>query len=162
MKHSSELNGYSGLKNICKSAAYNLMSWNEEIHNVEDVVRLHSHRRTLWDICWITTCAQANSCREDNLHLECIKRTVIKGNGSVVVSAAQALDMELCPAARTVHQGAWVGQGHPWMWLESVGQMRCGGCWSWVWSACGWGDWVISWCLNQGMDKRSSQFMARL
>lgn len=77
------------------------------------MVRLHSHRRALWDMGWIATYAQANSCREDNLHLECIKRTVIKDNGSVVVSAAEALDMELCPAARTVHQGVWVGQQRP-------------------------------------------------
>lgn len=75
-------------KNVWKSAAYNLVSWNEEIQNDEDVARLHSHGRALWDMCWITTYAQANSCREDDLHLECIKRTVIKGNGSAMVSAA--------------------------------------------------------------------------
>lgn len=148
-------------KNVWKSAAYNLMSWNEEIQNGEDVVRLHSRGRVLWDMCWITTYAQANSYREDNLHLECIKRTVIKGNGSAVVSTAQALDMELCSAARMVHQGAWVGWGRPRMWLGSGGQMRFGGSWSWVLSACGW-DRVIGCCLDQGMDKRSFQFMAKL
>lgn len=65
--------------------------------------------RALWDMCWITTCAQANRCREDNLHLGCIKRTVIRDNGSAMVSASQALDMELCPAARMVHQGVGFG-----------------------------------------------------
>lgn len=67
------------------------MSWNEEMQNGEDVASLHSHRRALWDTCWITTYAQANSCREASLHLECIKRTVIKGNGSAMGSAAQDL-----------------------------------------------------------------------
>lgn len=73
------------------------------------MARMPSRGRALWDTGWITTYAQANSGREDNLCLECIKRTVIKGNGSAVVRAAQALDVELCPAARMVPQGAWVG-----------------------------------------------------
>jgi len=72
------------------------------------MARLHSHGRALWNMCWITTYAQADSCREDSLPLEWVKRTVIKGNGSAMVSVAQALDVKLCPAARTVHQGAWV------------------------------------------------------
>lgn len=80
------------------------MSWNEEIQNGEDVASLHSRRRALWDMSWIiTTYAQANSCREDSLHLECIKRTVINGNDSAMSSAALALGMELCPAVRMVY-----------------------------------------------------------
>lgn len=69
---------------------------------------LHSTGRLLWDRHWITTCAQADSCRETKLCLEYVPRTVIKGNGAAV-SVAEAPDMVLCPAARMGPQGMWVG-----------------------------------------------------
>lgn len=72
---------------------------------------LHSCGKLLWDIRWVTVYGQAT---EDNLHHECIKRTVIKGNDSAVVSAAQMLDMELCPAAGMVnHRSVGLTEGIP-------------------------------------------------
>lgn len=65
---------------------------------------LHSTGSVLWDRHCITTYTQANSCREEKLYLECVPRAEMKGNG-----APETSDMVLCPAARMVHQGTWVG-----------------------------------------------------
>lgn len=127
-------------KSIWKPAKCNLMSWNEEIPNREDMAKLHSCKRVLWDMYCMTTYTWPNSYRKNQLHLECISRTIIKYE--VIILPWSVLLSPGRGAVGSLESGGWL-KASPVMTGVWVG-CKTWGCWVY------WSDFDVS-CILFGL-----------